>query len=114
MHEVGIMHSALSIAENQALAVGATIIHEIRLRVGQLSGVVPEALEHAFVILKAGGMAENACLVIDYVPAICWCSSCKKEFESSGMFCTCPTCGTPSGEIRKGRELEIVSLEVDE
>lgn len=114
MHEVGIMKSALDIAEQQALAVGATIIHEIRLRVGQLSGVVPEALDHAFVILKEGGMAENACLVIDYVPAVCWCSKCNGEFESSGMFCICPACGTPSGEIRMGRELEIVSLEVDE
>jgi hydrogenase nickel incorporation protein HypA/HybF len=114
MHEVGIMQSALDIAQQQALAVGAKTIHEIRIRVGQLSGVVPEALDHAFIVLKEGGMAENARLVIDYVPAICWCSSCKKEFESSGMFCICPDCNIPSGDIRKGRELEIVSLEVDD
>lgn len=114
MHEVGIMQSTLDIAEQQALAAGATIIHEIRLRVGQMSGVVPEALEHAFAVLKEGGMAENARLVIDYVPAVCWCSECQREFESSGMFCICSDCGTPSGEVRKGRELEIVSLEVDD
>ncbi len=60
MHEVGIMQSALDIAEQQAQAAGATKIHEIRLRIGQMSGVVPEALQHAFTVLKDGTMAEEA------------------------------------------------------
>jgi hydrogenase nickel incorporation protein HypA/HybF len=114
MHEVGIMQSALAIAEQQALAAGARSIHEIRLRVGQMSGVVPEALEHAFAILREGTMAEKAHLVVDYVSAVCWCSICNSEFESSGLFCICPDCKTPSGDVRKGRELEIISLEVDD
>jgi hydrogenase nickel incorporation protein HypA/HybF len=88
------------------------MICEIHLRVGYLSGVVPEALEHAFAVLKEGTMAEKARLSVDYVPAVCWCSPCQREFESSGMFCVCPGCNTPSGDVRKGRELEIVSLEV--
>jgi len=114
MHEVGIMQSAIDIAEKQAKAVGAKKIHEISLRIGQMTGVVPEALEHAFAILKDGTMAEDACLVVDYVPAVCWCPECQREFESSGLFCVCPDCMTPSGDVRRGRELEIISLEVDE
>jgi hydrogenase nickel incorporation protein HypA/HybF len=114
MHEVGIMLSALEIAEQQAQAAGATKIHEIRLRVGQMSGVVPEALEHAFTVLKDGTMAEEASLIVDYVLAVCWCSACQREFESTGIFCICPDCKAPSGDVRRGRELEIVSLEVDE
>jgi len=114
MHEVGIMQSAIDIAEQQAKVAGATKIHEISLRIGQLTGVVPEALEHAFAVLKDGTMAEEACLVVDYVPATCWCSECQREFESQGLFCVCPECKTPSSDVRRGRELEIVSLEVDE
>jgi hydrogenase nickel incorporation protein HypA/HybF len=114
MHEVGIMQSALDIAEQQALAAGARSIHEIHLRIGQMTGVVPEALEYAFAILKDGTMAQEARLVVDYVPAVCWCSACQKEFASSGMFCICPDCKIPSGDVRKGRELEIASLEVEE
>jgi hydrogenase nickel incorporation protein HypA/HybF len=108
------MQSAIDIAEKQAKAVGAKKIHEICLRIGQLTGVVPEALEHAFAILKDGTMASDACMVVDYVPAVCWCPGCQREFESSGLYCVCPECKTPSGDVRKGRELEIISLEVDE
>jgi hydrogenase nickel incorporation protein HypA/HybF len=114
MHEAGIMQSALDIAEQKARAAGATSIHEIRLRVGVMTGVVPEALEHAFAVLKDGTMAEDACLVVDYVPAIAWCSACRKEFESSELVCLCPACKAPSVQLRKGRELEIVSLEVND
>jgi hydrogenase nickel incorporation protein HypA/HybF len=114
MHEVGIMRSAINIAEQEARAAGATKIHEIRLRIGQMSGVVPEALEHAFTVLKDGTMAEEGRLVVDFVPAVCWCSVCQREFESSTILCVCPDCKVPSGDIRKGRELEIVSLEVDD
>jgi hydrogenase nickel incorporation protein HypA/HybF len=79
-----------------------------------MTGVVPEALEHAFAVLKDGTMAQEARLVVDYVPAVCWCSACEREFESSGVFCVCPDCMVPSSDVRKGRELEIVSLEVDD
>jgi hydrogenase nickel incorporation protein HypA/HybF len=114
MHEVGIMQSALDIVEQHAQAAGAKSIHEIRLRIGQMTGVVPEALEHAFEVLKDGTMAQGARLVVDYVPTVCWCPRCQREFESPGMFCICPGCKVPSGDLRQGRELEIASLEVED
>jgi hydrogenase nickel incorporation protein HypA/HybF len=43
MHELGIIQSALDMAEERALAAGASQIHRLRLRVGELSGVVPQA-----------------------------------------------------------------------
>jgi hydrogenase nickel incorporation protein HypA/HybF len=113
MHEVGIMQSALDIAEKQARASGATAIHEIRLRIGQMTGVVPEALEHAFVVLREGTMSVGAKLAVEYVRAVFWCANCQKEFEQPGLFCECPECAIPSADVRSGMEMEIVSLEVD-
>ncbi|OPX98122.1 MAG: Hydrogenase/urease nickel incorporation protein HypA [Syntrophorhabdus sp. PtaU1.Bin002] len=113
MHEVGIVQSALDIAESQARAAGATKIHEIRLRIGQMTGIVPEALEHAMTVLRGGTLAENAELTIEYVPAVCWCATCEKEFAPIGLFGECPDCRAPSTDVRRGMELEIVSLEVD-
>ena len=40
----------------------------IRLRIGALSGVVPEALEFAFEALRPGTLAEKAELAIESVP----------------------------------------------
>jgi hydrogenase nickel incorporation protein HypA/HybF len=113
MHEVGIMQSVLQIAEEQARKSGAVAIHEIRMRVGRMTGVVLESLEHAFAVLKDGTLAEEARLVVDEIPGTCWCAECDREFEAEGMIGECPACLRPSFEIRRGRELEVVSLEVD-
>lgn len=113
MHEVGIMQSVLEIAEQQARTAGAARILEIRLRVGRLTGVVPEALDFAFTTLRDGTMAGGATLAVEYVPGAGWCTSCACEFEAEGLFAECPRCGQPSLAIRRGRELDVVSLEVE-
>ena len=58
MHEISIMQSTLELAEEQAREAGGNGIARIRLRIGLMSGVVPEALEFAFDVLKKGTMAE--------------------------------------------------------
>jgi hydrogenase nickel incorporation protein HypA/HybF len=113
MHEVSIMQSALDQALKQAREAGAVRLHEIRLRVGALSGVVPEALQTAFEALRLGTPAENAVLKIEGVPARFWCVVCDREFESEKVFAECPTCRCVSGEVRAGRDLELISMEVD-
>ena len=112
MHEVGLMESALEIAQEHARRQGATRIHTIALRVGRLSGVEPEAMELAFEVVTAGTSAEGARLVVESVPVVCFCRDCDREFEPTGFVFPCPCCGRFSSEIRQGRELELASLEV--
>jgi hydrogenase nickel incorporation protein HypA/HybF len=112
MHELSIMQSALSVALEQARQAGASRVHEIRLRIGALSGVVPDALEFAFEALAPGTQAEGARLTIENVPARFWCAGCSCEFTSEDMFAECPDCHALSGELRAGREMEVASLEV--
>ena len=112
MHEVGLMQSVLDLAEDQARRAGASQIHEVRLRIGQLSGVVSEAMDAAFGILRQGTLASEASLTIETVSGACWCRGCNREFETSEQLCECPTCGALSAELRRGRELELISLEI--
>jgi hydrogenase nickel incorporation protein HypA/HybF len=113
MHELSIMQSALSLALDQARQAGAARVHTIRLRIGALSGVVPEALEFAFEALTPGTLAEGAELAVERVPARFWCAMCMREFQSDDMFAECPDCHSLSGELRAGREMELASLEID-
>ena len=113
MHELSIMQSALDLALEQARKAGAKRLLELRLRIGALSGVVPEALEFAFEALTPGTLAEGARLALEKVPARFWCAHCGREFESDDLFADCPDCQRPSGELRAGRELELASLEID-
>lgn len=112
MHEVGIIQGAVSMAIETAKASGATQIHRLRLRVGAMSGVVPEALRFAFDVVSQGTIAQGAMLEIEEVPATCWCAACQREFASSDFLGECPGCQTVSSELRRGTELELGSVEV--
>jgi hydrogenase nickel incorporation protein HypA/HybF len=112
MHEVGLMQSALELAEEQARLRGASRIHRITLRVGKLAGVEPEALAFAFDVVTAGTMADGASLGVESVPVACFCASCRAEFAPEELVFACPRCGVPSADVRTGRELDLVSLEV--
>ncbi len=112
MHELSLMENTLAVVFEEARRNKAEKIGSLRMKVGAMSGVVPEALEFAFQALTEGTMAEGARLEIDKTPIVCYCKQCEKEFEPGPYEYACPHCGTASLEIRRGRELEIVSIEV--
>lgn len=112
MHEVSLMQDTIILATSQARQAGAQRIHRIMMRVGALSGAVPDTLEFAFDIVAKGTMAEGATLEIERVPIRCYCPTCGQEFEPADFVCECPVCGQPSTDIRCGRELQLTSLEV--
>ena len=100
-------------AVESAQAAGARRITGLRLRVGTLSGVVPEALQFAFEAVAAGSLAENATLTIEQTPARFWCETCQWEFVAANWFAECPQCNTSSHDLRAGRELGLSAMEID-
>jgi hydrogenase nickel incorporation protein HypA/HybF len=113
MHEVSIMEEAVRLAVDAAKSAGANHVLALRLRVGALSGVVPDAMRFAFEVVCRDTMAAGASLEIESVPAACWCATCRAEFECADFFNECPRCHNVSGELRRGRELEIASVEMN-
>lgn len=112
MHEVSIMQSALDVALEHATRQGATKIHQIKLCVGESSGVVSEALEFAFDVVVEGTIAQGAKLEVDYLPVVCYCPACNLEFQPTDLFYECPQCHQISTSVLRGNLLELVSLEV--
>ena len=113
MHEVSIMAEAVRLAMESARAAGAPRVTGLRLRVGSLSGAVPEALRFAWDVVRRDTPAAEAWLEIESVPAACWCAKCRAEFAFENGLSECPRCHEVSGDLRRGRELEIASVEVE-
>jgi len=107
------MTEAVRMAVEAAKSAGATQVTALRLRVGTLSGAVPEAMEFAWDIVRRETIAAEARLEIEKITAACWCARCRAEFETPDFFDECPRCHEPSGELRRGRELEIASVEMN-
>ena len=112
MHEVGIIQEAVRLALETAQSSKASRVHRLRLRVGAMSGVVPDALQFAFEMVCQGTPAEGANLEIEPVAAACWCGACQAEFECEDFVSECPRCHALSNELLRGRELELASVEV--
>ena len=110
MHEVGLMETALEMAF--ARRAGASRIHRMRLRVGTLSGVVPNALEMAFAAATPGTPADGAELIVEEVPVFCSCEQCGCSYSPKDVVYLCSICGAINSRIQQGRELELMSLEV--
>lgn len=113
MHEFGIATSALRLVLDHARAHDAVRVTRVRLRIGALSGVDADALRFAFSALVPGTVAQEAALEIEDVPAFARCAGCGLEFAAGDDFvCACPTCGALSADIRRGRELDLASIEL--
>ncbi|TAF57655.1 MAG: hydrogenase maturation nickel metallochaperone HypA [Oscillatoriales cyanobacterium] len=112
MHELSLMASILETAEQHARDRGAAKIHRIGVRIGELSGVVPEALEFAFETCTIGTIAEGATFEIERIPAVCYCPRCDREFRPTDWVYVCPSCELPSSDIRQGRDLVVSAIEI--
>lgn len=107
------MDSALNVALERARREGAEQIYSIRLRVGKLSGVAPDALRFAFDALAIGTPAAGARLEIEEIPARFQCDRCHKPYPAESLTEKCPFCHSTGTLMQLGRDLELASLEVE-
>jgi hydrogenase nickel incorporation protein HypA/HybF len=85
----------------------------VTLRIGALSCVHEDALRFSFDIVREGTPLADAELRIVAIPVTIWCAACGREAAlASIQKFACPDCGTPSGDIRSGRELDLESIEL--
>lgn len=114
MHELSIAQEIVEMAVDAATRANAERVLTVHLKVGRMSGVEAGALLFSFDVATQGTILEGSRLAIIDVPLVVWCSHCLKEVElATVQQFRCPTCDTPCGEIRSGRELDIESLEVE-
>ncbi|MEP6636517.1 MAG: hydrogenase maturation nickel metallochaperone HypA [Acidobacteriota bacterium] len=115
MHELSIALSMIEMATEESGRRGGARVTALHLKLGPLSGVVKEALLFSYEVACLGTALEGSQLVIEDVPVVIYCPRCEAErtMESIQRF-SCPACGTLTSEVRSGKELEVVALEIEE
>ena len=114
MHELSIALSIIDGVTEEAKTRGVEKVLAVHLRLGLLSGVVKDALLFSYEQACEGTLLEGSSLVVDEVPVIVYCPTCdtRRELDSLQEF-VCTECGTPTGEVLSGRELQITAMEVE-
>ena len=114
VHELSIAQSLIEAACEAAEQAGAARVLRLSTRIGVLAGVVKEALQFSFELAAENTACAGARLEIEDVPLSVMCPRCEvpRTLETQWRF-VCPECGTPTAEILSGRELELVSVEIE-
>jgi len=113
MHEMSIVSGVLDIAEQEARSAGALVINKVEIEVGTLAGVEIPSLEFCFEVARRGTLAAKAELVIHEIPGLGRCPDCDKEVAVDYFMAVCPACGQGLVEILQGKELRVLSINVD-
>jgi hydrogenase nickel incorporation protein HypA/HybF len=112
MHELAIAQGVFEIVRQYVPENEAGSIQFVRVRVGRLSGVVPESLDFSFEAIVAGTPWHSAKLQIERVPAMSQCVGCGASFEIEDLVFACPACGSRNIRLVSGRDLQVVEIEV--
>lgn len=113
MHEMSLAEGILQIVEEAAAAQGFRRVKEIRLEIGALSGVEPEALEFSLEVVLRGSLAEGARLVLEPLPGAGFCLDCGERVRIDALYAPCPKCGGFQVQATGGTEMRVKDLLVE-
>ncbi len=112
MHELAVCQALLKQIDEIAARENANAITRILVRVGPLSGVVPDLLRSAFSIARAGTLAEHATLITEEQSIRVRCLSCGSESSAAPTKLICASCGDFRTQLVAGDELLLASVEL--
>jgi hydrogenase nickel incorporation protein HypA/HybF len=109
MHELSITQSMVELCITSA---GGRRVLSVTMEIGELSGMVPDAVEFCFDACTRDTPLEGANLIIERIPGRGRCD-CGIESLLHTYYDPCPACGGFSLTITAGEELRVRELEVE-
>ena len=110
MHEMSITQGIIDICEKHA---GGRRVLSLDVEIGELSSVVPEAVEFCFAACSSGTLLEGAHMNIIRVPGRGHCQDCDADTALSALFGACQSCGGYRVAILSGEEMRVREIEVE-
>lgn len=105
--------SLLEGIESTAAEQGIDRVYRVHVRIGALSGIVRDALLFSWDVVTAQTICEGSELRVEEIPLVIYCPHCAGErapLPGTGLLC--PQCAAVSPQIVRGREMDLVSVEV--
>lgn len=108
MHELALMESLVSTVMDN---VGEVRVTAVRLDVGKLTCVAPDALRFCFDVCSRGTPLEGARLEIAEIGGAGRCRRCGADVGLDGVYGEC-VCGSLDVAVERGHELQLREVEV--
>jgi hydrogenase nickel incorporation protein HypA/HybF len=114
MHELGIACSILETVRDEASKRPDSKFLKVGVRIGEVSGVEPDALIFSFDALVEGSELAPLELVIERTRRRHRCPQCQHEFVVVEYDVVCPRCSEPRTRCVGGFEMEIAYIEMED
>jgi len=114
MHEIAVAQNILDIVREKIDHKDESKVKTIRLKIGELAGVVFESLLFCFDVLKEGAALPNATLDIEHIPITARCNNCNNISRLEYGVFFCPLCSSTDLVLLTGNELNIIEIELDD
>ena len=114
MHELSIASAILDRAQAASDENGGARVTKVGLRIGELSGVEPDALTFGIEALSKGTPLQGVVLEVEFCKRKQRCSACAGEFAPEGFLALCPTCHGDQSECIAGKELDVMYFELED
>ncbi len=114
MHELSVAEDLMTLILETAKQNRATRVTTVTLEIGALSGIEPDALELAYKVVSRGTLAEGSVMQIEAKPLTVRCPTCQWQGEADKLYPVCSGCGQLSVEVTGGREMRLLSIDIDE
>lgn len=115
MHELSVTKNILEILLKIAAPNNVSRIVTVNLKIGELSDLEAEWIQHYFDYLSKGTIAEGAVLKVERVPVQVACNECSSVFTvdiKKIEEIRCVNCGSEMCSLKSGMEYYIENMEV--
>ena len=113
MHELTLANSLVDLASDYAQRHGALRVSSVTIRLGVLCGI-SRSLYFCFEPASRGTRCAGASLTILESPLSVFCANCNEAKTPRALHnLRCPDCGRRTPRVLTGREMELVSIEIE-
>lgn len=113
MHELSVTEGLLKICLDEGEKHKIKKVTKVKVKVGELSDLIPSCISYYFNIVAKGTIAENAEILVEKIPVSINCKECGYNGVLPRKTYTCPKCNGNKYEITKGREFYLDTMEVE-
>jgi len=102
MHELSVTEGILKIALEEAEKHNAKKINNIRVKMWEMSGLLPDCINYYFAIVSKDSIAADAVLEVEKLPVKIHCNNCNNCSRIAVRSFRCPVCGSQDLKVVQG------------
>ena len=111
MHEMGIVLNLAKKLEITAKENDLKRIGSVTLSVGEVSGIMTDYFTDCWDYFKVRHeILKDSELILNTIPAVTYCTGCRKEYQTVQYGRICPYCGSGETFLIKGNECIIKEI----